>query len=250
VVKGYAGVIDADLVAGWQAGDDTMARVLVERHSAVVHRRLGWFFWGDPLRVEDLAQETWWRAFRSLHRFDPTHPFINWLLAITTRVAVTGLSTIRTTDGMPRLVTVADPGLLDRRNAPDPAQAVADRDQLQRAVAMLPPAPRDAFVLVHIHDVPRGEAACILGISPNTLYQRLHRAYATLASLISAPEDQPTPHGHGAGRQRNDQLKRHTTAAALSPMALTPQASGEFKAAAPAQSHSSGAAAIPALNQE
>ena len=70
-----------------QRGDSEAFGQLVERYAgrvcALLYRLVR-----CPEEAEDLAQETFVRAFRSLARFDPSRPFQNWLYTIAVHVGV------------------------------------------------------------------------------------------------------------------------------------------------------------------
>src|SRR2546426_12152707 len=72
---------DAALILAWQAGDEQAAAELVGRHA----RSLARFFAGagaPEADVDDLVQETFIRAFRSVDRFRGQCQFRTWLLTI------------------------------------------------------------------------------------------------------------------------------------------------------------------------
>src|SRR5262249_17878098 len=72
---------DADLIAAWQRGDERAAAELVERHARPLARFLAGA--GAPeTDVDDLVQETFVRAFRSVDRFRGQCQFRTWLMTI------------------------------------------------------------------------------------------------------------------------------------------------------------------------
>src|SRR5216110_3402796 len=71
---------DADLIAAWRAGDETAAAELVRRHATAVARFLGAAGGGDD--VEDLVQETFFRAFRKIDGYRGGASFRTWVIAI------------------------------------------------------------------------------------------------------------------------------------------------------------------------
>src|SRR5216110_3056915 len=72
---------DAALIAAWQAGDEQAAAELVRRHARPLARFLAGA--GAPdADVDDLVQETFIRAFRSVDRFRGQFQFRTWLLTI------------------------------------------------------------------------------------------------------------------------------------------------------------------------
>ena len=62
-------------------GDAAAWEPLVQAHQQAVFR-LAYLLLGDPDDAEDIAQETFLRAWNHLKRFDPTRPLRPWLLSI------------------------------------------------------------------------------------------------------------------------------------------------------------------------
>jgi len=72
---------DAALIRAWQGGDEQAAAELVGRHARPLARFLAGA--GAPeADVDDLVQETFIRAFRSVDRFRGQCQFRTWLLTI------------------------------------------------------------------------------------------------------------------------------------------------------------------------
>src|SRR5882672_7403938 len=72
---------DAALITAWQGGDEQAAAELVGRHARPLARFLAGA--GAPeADVDDLVQETFIRAFRSVDRFRGQCQFRTWLLTI------------------------------------------------------------------------------------------------------------------------------------------------------------------------
>src|SRR6266576_1553762 len=72
---------DAALIAAWREGDERAAAELVERHARPLARFLAGA--GAPeTDVDDLVQETFIRAFRSVDRFRGQCQFRTWLMTI------------------------------------------------------------------------------------------------------------------------------------------------------------------------
>src|SRR5262245_43968118 len=68
-----------------KAGDRDAFAALVERHAQRVHdlaRRM----LRDAHDAEDVVQRAFWNAWRAMDRFDPSRPFLHWLLRITTNL--------------------------------------------------------------------------------------------------------------------------------------------------------------------
>jgi len=127
---------------------------------------------GNRQDAEELAQETFVRACSASLRFRGDSSVRTWLFGIARRVF---LETIRARG-------VERPRDLEDR--PDEAEGDADgsdeRIDLERALASLGDADREALVMVDVLDFEPIEVAGMLGISPETFRVRLHRARTRL----------------------------------------------------------------------
>jgi RNA polymerase sigma-70 factor (ECF subfamily) len=144
---------------------------------------LAYRFCRDRGRAQDMAQEAFLRAFRSLASWRREAAFSTWLFALATNVYRTELR---------RIPPPAVP-LDDVRERRDPtartAEALfadADRDRLvRRAVLSLPAKYRDAMILFYFHDLDIPTAARSLGLAENTVKTRLLRGRELLRNKLS-----------------------------------------------------------------
>ena len=85
----------SDLQVEWlqQAldGNETAFANIVETFERPVYN-LCYRMLGDPIDAEDAAQETFWRAYQALNRYDPKRPFPTWLLSIAAHYCIPNLS--------------------------------------------------------------------------------------------------------------------------------------------------------------
>ncbi|MFR9805472.1 sigma-70 family RNA polymerase sigma factor [Pseudonocardia sp. RS010] len=135
-----------------------------------------------PELAEDLAQETYLRAFTALPRFAGEAPARAWLLAIARRVAA---DDVRRARRRPR--TDAVPEWEDLGGLPGLAQRPAEGEVLLRAlVAALDPDRREAFVLTQMLGLGYAEAAQVCGCPIGTIRSRVARAREDLAAALEA----------------------------------------------------------------
>jgi RNA polymerase sigma-70 factor (ECF subfamily) len=133
---------DADLVLQWRAGDEAAATALVRRHA----EPLGRYLLGRgaaSAEVDDLLQETFFRAFRGLGAWRGESTLRAWLF----RIAVNLLRDRRRREGGRQFVEVADD---DRVDPADPEQElVADEaeSRVQAGLQTLSPLQREVFLL-------------------------------------------------------------------------------------------------------
>jgi RNA polymerase sigma-70 factor (ECF subfamily) len=150
---------------------------------------LAWRFCRARARAEDLAQEAFVKAFRSLPTFRGESAFGTWLTAI-------ALNTCRSrlrADGPP-LVSLDLARLVPGQA--DALRRLEERERaetVRRAVLTLPARYRDAVVLYYFEDRDLQEAARILGVPEGTLKARLHRGRELLRRRCAALADEPAP---------------------------------------------------------
>lgn len=139
-------------------------------------------------QAEDLAQETFLRAWSHLQQFDPARAqFGTWLHTIARNLAFTWLSSRQ----QPPAVT--DDALADvaceHPNPSQQLQAKQEREQLQQALRNLPMTDRSALALAYVHGMSLTDVARIEGVSLAAIKTRLHRARQALRSML---ETKPT----------------------------------------------------------
>lgn len=165
---------------------------IVEQHSDRVYR-LALRLTGNRHDAEDLTQEVFVRVFRSLHTYTPG-TFEGWLHRITTNLF---LDTARRKQRI-RFDTLSDERASRLASAsPAPEIAYADlnfEDDVEAALASLPPDFRAAVVLCDIEGLSYEEIADILGAKLGTVRSRIHRGRALLRSALAhrAPQGDRT----------------------------------------------------------
>jgi RNA polymerase sigma-70 factor (ECF subfamily) len=139
-------VSDEALLAGLAAGDPEAAAGFVRRFQGRVYG-LAVTILGDQKASEDVAQETFVRAWRHASSYDARRGAVSsWLLTIARNLAVDRARLKRATPVDPDLVA----SQLDREASAaltDDAGQVAERDRLRALLLELPPEQRRALVL-------------------------------------------------------------------------------------------------------
>ena len=137
-------ISDEALLAGFATGDPEAAAGFVRRYQRRVYG-LALTILGDPGAAEDVAQETFVRAWRHAGTYDPRRAALStWLLTIARNLA---LSRARL-----RRVPPVDPDVLAAQLAHDSSSLdevgrLADREQLRELLLGLPERQRRALVL-------------------------------------------------------------------------------------------------------
>ncbi|HKI93445.1 MAG TPA: RNA polymerase sigma factor [Gaiellaceae bacterium] len=152
----------------------------VAEHLDAVYRYLV-HLTGDRSAAEDLAAETFERAFRSWRRFDPGHGAPRtWLCAIARSAAIDWFrAETRRQRREERYALELGPG-----DPADPALAEGLSPALERALASLGPAEREVVALRVLLDLDGPSVARVLGISETACSTRLSRALRRLEEMI------------------------------------------------------------------
>ena len=133
--------------------------------------------------ADDVAQEAFIRAYRSLDRFDPGRPFGPWICRIAANLAV---NHVRSPEA--REDALPDGHAEMPSPAAGPLQGVLDaeaRAMLDQALERLPAAQRAVFCLRVFEELSYREIAESLGISLGTVMSRLSRAREKLREALT-----------------------------------------------------------------
>jgi RNA polymerase sigma-70 factor, ECF subfamily len=163
-------------------GDASAFDQLVLRFQRPVYR-LCWRMLRSS-HAEDLAQETFVRAFVHFERFDPERPMLPWLLTIARRLCLDLLRRERAE------ATTAVPAPVDPFPSPERHAVVRDElARLERALADLDVGPREAIVLYHVEALSYRDIAAVLDVPIGTVMTWLHRGRAQLKRALDDPRD-------------------------------------------------------------
>lgn len=168
---------DGPLVAALRAGEAWAPFQLLERYQAVV-LSLCMRMLGHRHDAEDVVQETFIRALRSVGSFDGRRPLRPWLLGIAANRCRTALSRRkRRPSPVEPTVEPADP----RAGLVDPDDLIGE---IERALDTLRTEYRLVFTMYHEQGLPYDEIAGALGRPVGTIKTWLHRARAELAEIL------------------------------------------------------------------
>jgi RNA polymerase sigma factor (sigma-70 family) len=170
---------DPALVEALRAGDPQAPRLLIERYQGVVFG-LCYRMMSHRQDAEDVAQEAFLRALRSIAGFDTARPLRPWLLEIAANRCRTALA--RRARRPP-----LSAGVIEDRA--DPRPGLTDPDdlagELERGLQSLRPEYRLVFALYHEQNLSYEEIAESISRPVGTVKTWLHRARAQLAEDLS-----------------------------------------------------------------
>ena len=173
-----------ELVARVRAGDEEAFRLIFDRYSRPV---LGFIFdmVGDRSLAEDLAQETFVRAYRGLQNLREETKLSTWLFGIARNCALEQLRTRRRDAG--NVEIDAEPAFELHDHARTPSGQLLDKELsgvIQTALQRLDEDKRTVFTLKVLQQRSYEEIAEITGFSVGKLKTDLHRARAEMRRRI------------------------------------------------------------------
>lgn len=165
-------------------------RELVERYKKKIYY-LSLDLTGNHHDAEDLSQEVFIKAYRSLKNFRGDAKFNSWLYRITVNtcisqrrkksVAAMTLQEDFDSDNSPQFFNQGE----SSRNPERSAEAVLMQQHIDHALQQLTPRERSVFVLRHYNDLPLKEIAQVLKISEGTVKSMLFRAIQRLQKELA-----------------------------------------------------------------
>jgi RNA polymerase sigma-70 factor (ECF subfamily) len=162
------------------AGDIAAFEGLVRRWQGPLVN-LAYRFCRDRGRAEEMAQEAFLRAYRSLDRWRREAAFSTWLFALASNLYCSELRRIPAR--MVALDAIAEP------RDPHPMDGGLEQEDqeraVRRAVLALPPKYREALLLFYFHEMDISAAARSLDIPEGTLKARLSRGREMLRGRLS-----------------------------------------------------------------
>ncbi len=175
---------DYDAVARARQGDESAYAELLSRYRDRVFTFLLRVA-GDPTDAEDLAQETFLKAFTSFDLYDASRPLISWLFKIAHNTAYDHLRARRiavSLDDEEGVLELAD----DAAGPEESASASFNSELIERAFAALPPAYREVMLLRHKEELEYSQIAEITGLPEGTVKIRLFRGRDLLKGKLEA----------------------------------------------------------------
>jgi len=187
-------ISDAAVVAQVLAGDRDAFRLLVERHTRSIYG-VAYRMTGNQQDAEEILQETFLRAYKSLHRFELRSSFSTWLYRIAVNRSLDFLKAKKMTDAYqitdnPQSgeeheiqIPASDPG-------PDRLLLSAEaRQKIADAIGLLSPAERVAFTMRHMEGKSIEEISKALNVrtsaAKNSIFRAVQKIREQLEPLVS-----------------------------------------------------------------
>jgi RNA polymerase sigma-70 factor (ECF subfamily) len=179
-------LVENALIQRWQRDEPAAFDELYNRHAPAIYR-LGWAMLQQKQAAEDVVQETFLRAHKARHRFDPSKASLGtWLYQI-------ALNYCRSHLRRKHLLTIPwlrpseeTPDLPDSRPGPESTTLRGESRQiLWEAVQKLSAPLREVVTLHYYLELPAVEIAAMLNCPEGTIYSRLHNARRRLAETLA-----------------------------------------------------------------
>jgi RNA polymerase sigma-70 factor (ECF subfamily) len=169
---------DLELVQQVLEGRTDRFELLVRRYQRLVATAA--LRMGVPRQeVEDVANEVFYKVYRSLKRYEPSHALSTWLYRITVNAALDHRRSHGNL-GSRRSESLADGG-------PSQAELAGGQQRAARlleALGRLPDHYRTPLVLTHVEGLSLDEVSRVLNLPEGTVKSRLFRARAMLKEII------------------------------------------------------------------
>jgi len=174
------------LISRAKEGDMQAYEALIRKHEKSIYF-LCYRMTNAHQAADDLAQETFIKAYFSLHSFKEGMNFFTWIRKIAVNSTLNYLKSWKREESLGE----NDTRISDRDYSPNPESPHQElqRHQMEQkfkvALEALPPEQRAVFILRTYEDLNYSEIAQSLNIPRGTVMSRLNRARKTLKALLS-----------------------------------------------------------------
>lgn len=170
---------DVALVAAYRSGDERAATELVCRHAKALGRYL--YGAGAPAAVvEDLVQETFFRAFRALSSWRAEASFRSWLF----RIAANLRKDLYRREGRRNLVSIEDSDVAGSSDPEGEAGANELEARLRTGLERLARLQREVFLMRAQQGLEYEEICAALGTTPGAARVHYHHAVRRLKEMM------------------------------------------------------------------
>lgn len=185
--------VEVDVVDKVRQGDEDAFTALVDAYQRPVYN-MCYRMLGSVEEAEDASQETFWRAYQAINRYDPQRSFITWLLSIAAHYCID--------QQRKRRIPFTDIDLLpegelsDDKPGPEHQVRQNEEDQvIYKLLNTLPSQDRAAVVLKYWYEFSEIEIAKALNLSQSAVKSRLFRARKVLAQNWENAQTKSEPKG-------------------------------------------------------
>jgi RNA polymerase sigma-70 factor (ECF subfamily) len=171
---------EEELIESARRGDELAFERLMRRHSESVRSLIARFFRNRSM-VDDLAQETFAKAYFGLSSFRNESPFLYWLKRIAVRLCLDEVRN-RRTHGIEQREEIES---IANSSAHDPKDRLEARLTLDQMLASLAPVDRMIVILLYGEGYSVAEIAGLTGLSQANVKVRAFRLRRRLRTLYA-----------------------------------------------------------------
>ncbi|MGE0853232.1 MAG: sigma-70 family RNA polymerase sigma factor [Hyphomicrobiaceae bacterium] len=173
----------AMLMRATQGGDRAAYARLLAAVTPII-RRMAARRWTGSEEADDLVQDVLLSLHQVRHTWDPGRPFLPWLIAIAyNRLADIQRRQMRRTKG--EVAVDVLPETFSNNEAKELIERMADAEELNRALATLPPRQRQVVEMLRLKEMSLKEASAASGMSIAALKVSMHRAMKALRAVLT-----------------------------------------------------------------
>ena len=177
---------DESLVEVAKKGDVNAFGELARRYQKKVYNTIFGFIKNHEV-TDDLAQETFMFAYKSLKGFKQKSSFYTWIYRIAVNLTLNHLKKMKKEKGREDLKENLSPIEDSSASSFSPEGRSLKyelQNRLEKAIDSLPLPYKSTFSLVVLEGMSHGQAAQVLGCSENTVSWRMHKARKMLQAQL------------------------------------------------------------------
>lgn len=172
------------LISDCIAGDEAAIEMFVHRYETSVFR-LALSIVGDPAEANEVTQETFLAALRSLPSYQEKQSFKAWLYTIVVNHSRSHLRKHRVRERLRTTLTAIFQVEAQKQASPEETLIQNEKEtQLWNALNHLDERYRTVVVLRYFHELSVAEISEILSINEGTIHSRLHGAREKLRAAL------------------------------------------------------------------
>ncbi len=189
----FESLSDHELVKASQNGSEGFFGELVDRHTNLVYR-IARSITGSHEEAEDIVQETFLRAFKSIEKFDESKStFKTWLLTIARNQSINIVSSFRRKtfkffsdrdEDDPELEFSSNPLSQETQDAETQLSIKQQFHAMEKALKKLPERQRSALLLKSQESMSYEEIAVVMDISVSSVESLIFRARKKIIKLV------------------------------------------------------------------
>jgi RNA polymerase sigma-70 factor, ECF subfamily len=170
---------DAELVERVRQGDRDAYAPLIVRYR-LRFGRYAFHLLGNESDAEEVLQDAFFRAYRSIDRCRSPERFGAWLFSIVVNCCRT--AAVRRARDASRQTALNE---ADLAQMPHAMENTVSQEEIHQALTALVPEQREAFLLKYVEELSYEEMVALTGAGESALKMRVKRACARLRELLS-----------------------------------------------------------------